>query len=127
MCCRCRPTRTPLRRRPSKEIDVKLIDDTSPQDRDASAVLSPSVVDPPANRDAFARLYFLSPGGDAGMVISMAWLCRTKSAHRPGARGTGAFQNCQLTRYIGLPDDATLTDLTVTLASGALKVHAAVR
>ena len=40
--------------------------------------------------------------------------------------GTGAFQNCQLTRHIGLPDDVTLTDLTVTLASGALKVHAAV-
>lgn len=109
-----------------KEIDVKLIDDTSPQDRDASAVLLTFGGGSAGNRDAFGQS-FLSPGGDAGMVISMAWLCRTVSPLIDQALGgTGAFQNCQLTRHIGLPDDVTLTDLTVTLASGALKVHAAV-
>jgi hypothetical protein len=59
------------------------------------------------------------------MVVSMAWLCRTVSPLIDQAlHGNGAFQNCRLTRHIGLDDGVTLTDLTVTLVNGALKVHA---
>ena len=49
-----------------KEIDVKLIDDTSPQDRDASAVLLTFGGGSAGNRDAFGQS-FLSPGGERAL------------------------------------------------------------
>jgi hypothetical protein len=111
-----------------KNADVGIIDDTSPADKDASAFLITFGGGSPGNKTALTQS-FVSPGGNAGVAVSMAWICRVISPMIDTSLNLGgAFTNCRLTRTVRIDDDndVDLTGLTVTQQDGFLAVKATV-
>ena len=112
-----------------KNADVGIIDDTSPADKDASAFLITFGGGTPGNKKALSQS-FVSPGGNAGVAVSMAWICRVISPMIDTSLNLGgAFTNCRLTRTVRIDDDndVDLTGLTVSQQDGFLAVKATVR
>jgi hypothetical protein len=111
-----------------KAADTHIVDDTSPADRDASAFLVTFGNGTAGNRNAFSQS-FISPGGNGGLAVSFAWICRVISPMIDEALNLGgAFQNCQLTRTVRVDEDneVDLTGLSITPDDGFIHVVASV-
>ena len=112
-----------------KAADVRIIDDTSPADKDASAALITFGGGAAGNRNAFTQS-FISPGGNGGIAVSFAWMCRVISPMIDSSLQLGgAFTNCRLTRTVPIDQDeeVDLVGLTITPADGFIDVQAKVR
>ena len=112
-----------------KNADIGIIDDTSPADKDASAFLITFGGGNPGTRTAFTQS-FVSPGGNAGIAVSMAWICRVISPMiDTSLHLDGAFTNCRLTRTVRIDEDneVDLTGLSITEEDGFLGVTVTVR
>ena len=111
-----------------KNADIGIIDDTSPADKDASAFLITFGGGNPGTRTAFTQS-FVSPGGNAGIAVSMAWICRVISPMiDTSLHLDGAFTNCRLTRTVRIDEDneVDLTGLSITEEDGFLGVKVTV-
>lgn len=111
-----------------KNADVHIVDDTSAADKDASAFLATFGGGSPGDKTAFTQS-FISPGGNAGIVVSLAWVCRVISPMiDTSLKLQGAFTNCQLTRTVRIDEDneVDLSGLSITPADGFLRVQAKV-
>lgn len=109
--------------------DVRIIDDTAPDDRDAFAALLTLGGGTAGDRTAFNR-HFISAGGNAGIAVGFPWLCRTISPLIDEALNLGgAFTNCNLTRTVTIDedDDVDLTGLSIEPRDGFIRVSASVR
>jgi hypothetical protein len=112
-----------------KEADVLIIDDTSGDDRDASAFTMTFGGGVPGDRNAFVRS-FISPGGNGGVAAAFPWLCRVISPLiDQSLQLGGAFTNCRLTRSVTIDEkeDIDLTKLALSLEEGFIAVSATVR
>ncbi|MGV9711580.1 hypothetical protein ACWDTI_13055 [Gordonia sp. NPDC003424] len=109
-----------------RDVDARIVDDTSSADRDASALMLTFGGGTAGDRTAFTQS-FLTGDGDAGLMASMDWICRNISpAIDKGLGDHGAFRNCRLEKSIDMGDGVSLTQLSVTAADGHLDVKAAV-
>lgn len=111
-----------------KNVDVGIIDDKSSADKDASAFLITLGGGSPGNKKALTQS-FVSPGGNAAIAVSMAWICRVISPMIDSSLNLGgAFTNCHLTRTVRIDDEneVDLTALTVTQEDGYLAVKVTV-
>ncbi len=111
------------------EADVRVIDDTAPDDRDAVAALVTLGGGSAGDRSAFSRS-FVSGGGNAAIAVGFPWLCRTISPLVDEALELGgAFSDCNLTRAVRIDDEeeVDLTALSITPADGFIRVSATVR
>ncbi len=112
-----------------KNADVHIIDDRSPADKDASAFLVTFGDGTPGDKAAFTQS-FVSSGGNAGVVVSMGWVCRVISPRIDDAlQLNGAFTDCRLTRTVRIDEEneVDLNELSVTADDeGALDVRAKV-
>ncbi len=121
-----RTTTTPTTMR---EADVRVVDDRSAADRDATAFLFTFGGGAPGARGDFTRS-FVSPGGDGGIAVSFDWLCRIISpAIDRALQLGGAFSNCRLTRTVRIDEDeeVDLTGLSLSPRDGFIRVAATVR
>lgn len=112
-----------------KAADVRIIDDTSAADKDASACLISFGGGTPGDRNAFSQS-FISPGGAGGIAVGFGWMCRVISPMIDAALNLGgAFADCRLSRTVRIDDDedVDLTALTITPEDGFLAVEAKVR
>lgn len=108
-----------------KAADVRIIDDTSPADKDASAALITFGNGAAGNRNAFTQS-FISAGGNGGIAVSFAWMCRVISPIIDSALQLGgAFTNCHLTRTIRIDQDneVDLVGLTIAPANDFIDVQ----
>ena len=108
-----------------KAADVRIIDDTSPADKDASAALITFGNGAAENRNAFTQS-FISAGGNGGIAVSFAWMCRVISPIIDSALQLGgAFTNCHLTRTIRIDQDneVDLVGLTIAPANDFIDVQ----
>ncbi len=112
-----------------KNADVHIIDDTSPQDKDASAFLVTFGGGSPGDKAAFTQS-FISTGGNGGIVVSMGWICRVISPMIDNSLNLGgAFTNCTLTRTVRIDQDneVDLTGLSIAAADdGTLHIQVAI-
>jgi hypothetical protein len=111
-----------------REGDVRIVDDASTSDLDASAFMMTFGGGTPGDRGAFSRS-FISPDGNGGIAVSFAWLCRVISPRVDEALNLGgAFTDCRLTRTVRIDedDDIDLTDLSMSLEDGFIRVSARV-
>jgi hypothetical protein len=111
-----------------KAADVHIIDDTSAADKDASAFLVTFGGGAAGDRNAFTES-FISPGGNGGIAVSLAWICRVISPMIDTSLNLGgAFSNCQLTRTVRIDqaNEVDLVSLSITPASGFLDVQAGI-
>ena len=112
-----------------KNADVGIIDDTSSAEKDASAFLITFGGGNPGDRAAFTQS-FVSPGGNAAVAVSMAWICRVISPMIDTSLNLdGAFTDCRLTRTVRIDEDneVDLTGLSITEEDGFLGVKVTVR
>ena len=112
-----------------READVRVVDDPSPADRDATAFLFTFGGGAPGARRDFTRS-FISPGGNGGIAVSFDWLCRIISPAIDSALQLGgAFTNCRLTRTVRFDEEeeVDLTALSLTPEDGFIRVAATVR
>ena len=100
-----------------KNADVRIIDDTSPADQDASALLLTFGGGSPGDKSAFTQS-FVPPGANSTIVASMAWICRMISPLINTALGfdEGTFTDCHLTHSVRFDQEheVDLTALTIT-------------
>jgi hypothetical protein len=100
-----------------KNADVRIIDDTSPADQDASAFLLTFGGGSPGDKSAFTQS-FVPPGANSTIVASMAWICRMISPLINTALGfdEGTFTDCHLTHSVRFDQEheVDLTALTIT-------------
>ena len=112
-----------------KNADVHIIDDTSPQDKDASAFLVTFGGGSPGDKAAFTQS-FISTGGNGGIVVSMGWICRVISPMIDNSLNLGgAFTNCTLTHTVRIDQDneVDLTGLSIAAADdGTLHIQVAI-
>lgn len=111
-----------------REGDVRIVDDTSTGDLDASAFLMTFGGGAAGDRTAFSRS-FISAGGNGGIAVSFSWLCRVISPRIDEALNLGgAFTDCRLTRTVRIDEDEDidLTDLSMSLEDGFIRVSARV-
>jgi hypothetical protein len=111
-----------------REGDVRIVDDTSTADRDASAFLMTFGGGTPGDRGAFSRS-FISPGGNGGIAVAFDWLCRVISPRIDEALELGGvFTDCRLTETVRIDEDDNidLTDLSLSLEDGFIRVSARV-
>jgi hypothetical protein len=111
--------------------NVRVIDDGSPEDRDAVGLLLTFGGGTEGNRDGFTRS-FLVPGDRGGIVVDFDWLCRIVRPRLAAALEVpaDAFDPpCRLNRTVTVDEeeDVDLTALELTLVDGAIQVNAAVR
>lgn len=110
--------------------DMRIIDDTSNQSLDDSALLLTFGGDTPGNRNGFTQGFV--PAGDTGAIgISFDWICniiRPQVASGLGVPVSDFNAPLQLNKTIKLPGshNPELTALGLTLANGALSVSASV-
>jgi len=111
-----------------KAADVRIIDDSSPADKDASAAVITFGNGAAGNRNAFTQS-FISAGGNGGIAVSFAWMCRVISPMIDSSLQLGgAFTNCRLTRTVRIDqgNEVDLVGLTITPANGFIDVQAKV-
>jgi hypothetical protein len=110
--------------------DNRIIDDVSPSDHDASAILLTFGGGSPGSAGSFTASFV--PDGDTGAIgISFDWICRIIRPQLAAALGTpeSSFDApCRLNRSISLPGDHNprLTALELSLADGVINISAAV-
>jgi hypothetical protein len=112
-----------------READVHLVDDVGAGDLDASAFLLTFGGGAAGDRGAFSRS-FISPGGNGGIAVAFPWLCRVISPRVDESLNLGgAFSDCRLTRTVRIDDDGDvdLTELSMTMDDGFIRVSATVR
>ncbi|MDD1662405.1 MAG: hypothetical protein LUQ60_01485 [Methanomicrobiales archaeon] len=111
--------------------DVRIIDDTSPDDRDALAVLLTFGGGMPGDRAGFTRS-FIPTGETGGIAVDFDWLCRIIRPRLASALGIPESDfdaPCRLNTTVRIDEDneVDLTRLELTLVDGAIQVTAAVR
>jgi hypothetical protein len=108
-----------------KSADVHIIDDTSPADKDGSALLVTFGGGSPGDKSAFTQ-HFIPPDGNSAILASVAWVCRVISPLIDQALNLdGAFTDCHLTRTVRIDEerDVDLTELSITASDdGTLHV-----
>jgi hypothetical protein len=111
-----------------KAADVRIVDDTAPADKDASAFLITFGGGSAGTKSSFTQS-FISPGGNGGIAVGFPWICRVISPMIDSSLNLdGAFTNCQLTRTVRIDEDkeVDLTELSITPDDGFLHVVAKV-
>jgi hypothetical protein len=111
--------------------DVRVIDDTSPADRDAVAFLLTFGGGAPGDRNAFGRS-FIPSGETGGIAVDFDWLTRIIRPRLASALGIPESDfdpPCRLNTTVRIDSDneVDLTRLELTLVDGAIHVTAAVR
>jgi len=112
------------------QLDVKLIDDTSAQDRDALAILLNFGGSQGGNRDGFTASV-LDPGETSGILVFFGWICRMIAPRieeelglQPGSVVTTAT-SCEFNGdvIIDEDEDVHLNRLAILLVDDAIRVE----
>jgi hypothetical protein len=117
-----------------RDVDVRIIDDTSAADLDALGYLFTMGGGSPGDRNAFSQS-FIADDLQVGLGLNFGWLCRKLSPAIDQKLGTGGhFQNCELTQPTtitvtnkdGEKKEVHLTRLRISLVDGGLGVDVGV-
>jgi hypothetical protein len=120
--------RTGSNPRTLSEFDVRIIDDTTPADRDAAAFLFSFGGSTGGSRTAFTSS-LVPAGGRGAIAIFFEWLCRMLDEALNNQFGDPTlFSDCRLQRpfVIDAENDVSLTSFAMTLEDGFIAVRAAV-
>lgn len=110
-------------------LDTRVIDDDSPSDLDAWALMLTFGGGVPGDGSALQRS-FVPDGSDNAIAFSFDWFCRVISPAVDEALGLdGAFTDCRLNRSVRIADDpdVDLTRFELRLREGFIEVVAKVR